>query len=747
MAKNISIEISTTNLGPHESLNSKLQTSSLEIGIYANNGTGKTFLSRAFRLATKNNLKPEDSNKLLTIGKTDGAFKLKIANTQEPGVNRELEFEIRRNKVPSISKNTTGYLFRVFNDDYVKENLEGLKYRPDGQIEGYILSKEKIDLTKEKEVLAKSELDFETKEKEIKLKILAAIKDLDELSIRKNTAEYQNFNINNLFNPNYNITESETFNELVAKNNQLKAIPDNLADLYNIGLIIQTEILSNIDIFLKEKYTRSTIAEDFKQKVKQKQGFIELGIGLIDKEINECPFCEQKLDDESLRLIDRYLEYLSEMEALQIKKANDLNAELFSHRKVLVDLYKAYLRLQNDYLKNQKFIPSLANINLLELDDRKDLDIYYEIIQQALKKKKEDISISISSPSIDNALSGIAFWIKSSNAKILRNDSIIKNFNDKKNNINSEKLELNRRLCRARYIELKKSETKQIEKINELKSAILQLRNDIIQKEQSEKVSKKEKVVVTFRLLLTKMFGDKYSFDDETFCLKFRNQLLESNASDVLSSGEKSIVAFCYYIAESHKIVEKEEDYNSLFFVIDDPISSQDFHFVYATAQIIRTLNKLFSIQRLRLILFTHNLEFMSIIIRNKIIDQKFILANNKLENLGNELIMPYEAHLRDVYEISQGTKLPSHTTPNSLRHILETINRFIAPDIELNTFCERIDGYAENEFLYSLMHDGSHGGIRLQKAYTDPMIKAACCVIAGYVSKDFAGQIKLISA
>ena len=137
----------------------------------------------------------------------------------------------------------------------------------------------------------------------------------------------------------------------------------------------------------------------------------------------------------------------------------------------------------------------------------------------------------------------------------------------------------------------------------------------------------------------------------------------------------------------------------------------------------------------------------MSIIIRNKVIDQKFILENNKLETLGNELIMPYEEHLRDIYEISQGTKNPSHTTPNSLRHVLETINRFIAPDIDLNTFCERIDNFTENEFLYSLMHDGSHGIIRLQKPYTDQMIKSACNVVSDYVLKDFSGQIKIITS
>lgn len=363
-----------------------------------------------------------------------------------------------------------------------------------------------------------------------------------------------------------------------------------------------------------------------------------------------------------------------------------------------------------------------------------------------MEKKKENISMQITNDAINNAVTVIETWILNSNKKIQENSVVVKSFNEKKNNTNSEKLDLNKRLCRARFNELKLSQKEKIGEINDYNSTIKTLQEDILQKEQNEKVSKKQKVVETFTQLLTKFFGTKYSFDDETFCLKFRNHLLESNASDVLSTGEKSIVAFCFYIAETHKYIEKEEDYSKLFFIIDDPISSQDFHFVYATSQIIRTLNKLFGMQRLRLIVLTHNLEFMSILIRNKIIDQKFILNGNKLDSLSNELIMPYEEHLRDVYGISQGTKNPSHTTPNSLRHILETINRFIAPDIELNSFCERIDGFAENEFLYSLMHDGSHGGIRLQKAYTDAMVKSACEVVSNYVLKDFAGQIKIIS-
>lgn len=746
MAKEISIEMISSNLGPHEALNTKIQTSSLEIGIYANNGSGKTFLSRAFRLCTKDILEPSDSNRLLTIGKNDGLFKIKITNTKEAGINRELEFSISRNKIPTINLNTTNYLFRVFNDDYVKENLEGFKYKPDGRIEGYILGKEKIDLSKEKEELDKKITELETIETELKIDLRLAVSNLDELSIRKNTGEYQNLTFNNLLNPNFSMIEKESFSDLIHSHNQLKSLPDNLPDLRNVDYLRKTQTLKTILEFLSKDFSRSIIAESFKQKIKSKQDFVEKGIKLWEETKSNCPFCEQDLGEESLNLIDHYLEYLSETEAQQIKMANDLYSQLISDKKEHYDIYKLSKNLELDYVKNQKFIPSLNDTHLLELNDLNDLDEEFKVIRDALEKKKENISLSIINKGINHAVDSIEIWIQDSNEKILENSKIVKTFNDKKNNSNSEKLDLNKRLCRARFNELKCSQKNKIEEISNCNSRIKELQEDILQKEQNEKVSKKQKVVETLTQLLSKFFGTKYTFDDQTFCLKFKNHLLESNASDVLSTGEKSIVAFCYYIAETHKYIEKEEDYNKLFFIIDDPISSQDFHFVYATSQIIRNLNKFFGIQRLRLIVLTHNLEFMSILIRNKIIDQKFILNGNKLDSLGNELIMPYEEHLRDIYGISQGTKSPSHTTANSLRHILETINRFIAPDIELNSFCERIDGFAENEFLYSLMHDGSHGNIRLQKAYTDTMVKSACEVVSNYVLKDFAGQIKIIS-
>ena len=148
MAKNILTKIEANNLGPHLGLEDSFPMSKLKLGIFANNGTGKTFLSRAFRLIENNDA--EHVNKILTINQSQGHFKLKISEQQEnTTIHKTLSINFVKDQIAKI-RNDTGYNFHVFNSDYVKENIEELKYQPSGEIEGYILGKTKIDLTKEK---------------------------------------------------------------------------------------------------------------------------------------------------------------------------------------------------------------------------------------------------------------------------------------------------------------------------------------------------------------------------------------------------------------------------------------------------------------------------------------------------------------------------------------------------------------------------------------------------------------------
>ena len=60
----IKTEINCQNIAPIKSLNKEISSSSLKFGVFANNGSGKTFISRMFRL-TENSEELEDTTDVL----------------------------------------------------------------------------------------------------------------------------------------------------------------------------------------------------------------------------------------------------------------------------------------------------------------------------------------------------------------------------------------------------------------------------------------------------------------------------------------------------------------------------------------------------------------------------------------------------------------------------------------------------------------------------------------------------------
>lgn len=176
------------------------------------------------------------------------------------------------------------------------------------------------------------------------------------------------------------------------------------------------------------------------------------------------------------------------------------------------------------------------------------------------------------------------------------------------------------------------------------------LHEEIEAKEQTAKVRKRDKVYETLETMLDNFFAGKYQIDKDTFQIKFRGSKLNGNASKVLSDGEKSIVAFCWYLAETHTLVEKETDYDNLFFVIDDPISSMDFHFVYVVAQILRSIKSIFGMSRHeRLWVFTHNIEFLASL--REIMSWLLHICSN-LERLFH-LIISYCCHMKSSFRFA----------------------------------------------------------------------------------------------
>lgn len=741
--KDTQIEIEAANIGPHRQLKAKLKVAKLEIGLFANNGSGKTFLSRVFRLVGRPDIKVDETNKILTLGQSHANFALKITSSRN---SKGLSIGLTRGNLPTISNNTD-FIFHVFNQDYIRENLDELGYRPNGTIEGFILGKQKIDLTKEKKELEKLALERQEKIQRIKNTIDDVKKNVEGVGVRKNTTEFIAINYDNLINQPTKYNDPESFQALKDRLAKLKTFPDNLADLRTENTIYIPRTLKDITEFLGTEFTKSKVAEDFKVKVKTKQEFIERGLVLKGDNGKNCPFCEQELNRSALDLIDEYLQYLNDEEAKQIKKANGYISSLGQIKDSFTHAYQQSLKTIEQFNKLKGYLPSLETTILSPIEDPSQLNENFQSIIEYINRKKADVGISIGEGNFRDDFHSITTWISKANECIATTETILNNFNQKKNNVQTERLDLNKRLCKAAYQQIATTQQPLIDNVTKLNIEISNLEIEIKKKEETEKVSKKEKIAADFQFFLRQFFSRKYTFDQTSFCLKFQDHSLADNASDVLSEGEKSIVAFCYFLAETHRIVNTETDYKRLFFVIDDPISSLDFHFVYAVAQTIRSLRTSFPDSKIHFLVLTHNLEFMSILTRNNIIEDKFILFNGNIQELGRSLIMPYEEHLRDIYCVAHTDAQPSHTTANSIRHVLETLNRFSYPNLSLFAFCAKIDNFRDNAFLISLIHDSSHGGIRTQIPYTSEMIKTGCSLIIQYLEKHHSGQVEILKS
>jgi hypothetical protein len=738
----IDFKLSARNIGPHRTLISNQKIGCCKIGIFANNGSGKTFLSRMFRLVGESEFEPGKLNDLLTIDERSGRFSFELNNSQESGRSRTLGIDLTRDSSQPVVSNETGYIFHVFNSDYVRENIEGREYVPNANVEGYILGKGNIDLSKEKSEFLSLQGKQEDLVNKIKTTVDTQRKKLDVLGIRKNLGEYKSFSYENISN-DFKIEEPLPFIRLKELHDDLKAMPDDLADVRALSLIPEFPDFSAINELLQTAYSRSNMAEEFIEKVKAKQSFIESGLKITDERI--CPFCEQPFSEQAAELIKKYNEYLKDEEAEVGRSCARHIKQLRSLKDNIEKSIAGMLRSSQDFDEKKKYIPSMKSDCFNESPAADLVTEYIETLCQLLSDKsnhidKTDFDTSILQRQMQSFFSEFE-GVRKENAKKI--DLI----NGKINNAQDEKRALDRRLCSALFLEVRSSLADEIGDISSLSTEINSLQSEIETREAKVRVEKKKRVAESLVRFLDLFFAGKYRFDADQFHITFEGKVLGKRIASVLSDGEKSIVAFCHYLAETHKHLSTEEDYKKLFFIMDDPISSLDFHYVYAIAQVIRNIGRYFDLQgHPKFIVLTHNIEFMSILSRNKIVLQRFFLTPEVICRLNEHFIMPYEAHLRDIFAVARNGSQPKHTTSNSIRHVLETISRFDAPRVKLEDYFQGIEELQGNEFVYSLMHDGSHGMIRNERAYTSEMIQRGCEAVIHFIENKFKGQIAHIT-
>jgi wobble nucleotide-excising tRNase len=504
------------------------------------------------------------------------------------------------------------------------------------------------------------------------------------------------------------------------------------------------EMLNAIKESCAKEYSLSKLAEDFKEKIKSKQTFIETGISLIEKERNDCPFCEQNLENDALNLIDNYNKYLNDVESTTIKLFKGYKKSLENSKDEIEAINTSNVKKINSFnTYKDKYITSSADIELSNLSIT-NLSSELQKIIDKIDSKLIDISKSIIID--EDVLESIEKYETILNGEIESNNKEIKKINKKKNSISDENLSIRKLLCRRTLDDLILEHKTNIKRLEKLRKDFTDLKTEIAKKKEQEKISRKKKVASTIKTVLNYFFADKYTLDEESFRLTFNaNVLKKKQAKDILSAGEKNIVAFAYYIGDTHLKVESEDDYKKLFFIIDDPISSMDFSHVYTVCGVIRDIDTILNkIEQKRIMIFTHNNDFMRILSDNNIIDKKLLLSNGELSDFNNNLTVPYITHLLDIYKIARKNAIPTHTTANSIRHIIETLTKFERIKTNKKDISDYIKSNIPNETKsYTLINDLSHGGWRTeQPPITNDDYKEICELVVKHIEGKFNGQI-----
>ena len=265
-------------------------------------------------------------------------------------------------------------------------------------------------------------------------------------------------------------------------------------------------------------------------------------------------------------------------------------------------------------------------------------------------------------------------------------------------------------------------------------------------------------------MLLKEFFADKYVFDSENFILKRGDKEMERGPHRTLSDGEKTAIAFCYFVACIHRKVASNSDYRRLFLVFDDPVTSMSYDFVFSIAQTLKNLSvsdqgevsinpsKIDGNKNRRpdLLILTHSSYFFNISRTNSVIkkDATFSLYKDgnthKLVHL-HSYVAPFEQQLEHVYHVANGDD-PDHSTGNAIRQVLEAVGRFCRPDKshDLSNFITFLAGDKDFQIKSVLINSLSHGTY-YDETPSPEDLKLACQETISVVEHFAVGQLELI--
>lgn len=404
-----------------------------------------------------------------------------------------------------------------------------------------------------------------------------------------------------------------------------------------------------------------------------------------------CPICNTNISERIGSILNDYQGYFDESYEIFIKELTKTTNDISLITVSIGQYEQNQEKFEKTFIKYEKLLSDYSFITYDFSEVKKD----FSDLEKLLKLKNDNILSSFSKPSniennfaeLNNALSILqtlrndVFDLLESKKLITRNieDKIRETYND------IVILEFNQTDELGALEKYKKNKTRILEITNNNDEGLpffkIKLREELI------KIKAESKSIANY---LNKMGISNFDIDinenkqDENIIIKYKNSTSEKNRlKNCLSEGEKTALAFAYFLSKFENEINTREKVRESIVVIDDPISSLDNNRLYSTAYLIWCNFE----EVKQLIVLSHDFLFLKFF--NSFYGTEancLFLDGEKITDLPDELKnfeTPYFYMLRSIINfIDKDNQSVTYNEarrylPNFIRRVLETFLSF----------------------------------------------------------------------
>ena len=517
---------------------------------------------------------------------------------------------------------------------------------------------------------------------------------------------------------------------------KIRILEKNINKLQKIDLVSFdknfnfTLFLENTKKLLSKVVSVSNILDVYKESP-DKINWIKHGVDIHRDNPEKCVFCGNRIDSELIKNLKlAFSDELSSLENELALQNNRIKSEI-QKLEAIPNINK------EDYFKDS--VSNIQNINKEienNIDNRKRV---LETLESKISEKRRDIFSKIEINDLN--------WLDFSKIQVeidsLYNDTIeqIEQFEDRK----TKSIDFLRRYYIVKEFPVSEftklsQEVNQLEEyINEnskeqkkLKEEIEKFEQDIIELEGSLKseseAAKRINMILQNSLAHSEMSLKSVDDEEGIYFEVSRNKERAYN----LSEGEKSLVAFTYYITRLESLSTEEKSKTILF--IDDPVSSLDENNIFYIYNLIFCL--LEKKEFLQYFLSTHNLDFLKYTNRfsnkkdyyliEKIKEAENIPSKSYIKKLPKHLsnkVTEFVFLFEQIYRVATEDEHENNFSlfynfPNNGRKFIETLLYFKYPDYKTKND-DKIVNYFGGEnapFIQRINNEYSHGEDRFDR-------------------------------